>query len=102
MKTTGKYILNGHDPTPCDDLLDWGGWMEKGDRIVKQETVNGTWISTVFLGIDHQYGGGPPLLFETMTRRPDGTWDRQERCSTWEEAESQHAAMVQEVSSIRG
>lgn len=41
-------------------------------RIVKQETVarpNGfeAFVSTVWLGLDHNYGDqGPPLIFETM------------------------------------
>lgn len=30
------------------------------------ELPDGTWISTVWLGLNHQYGSGPPLIFETM------------------------------------
>jgi hypothetical protein len=26
----------------------------------------GKWVSTVWLGINHSYGGGPPIIFETM------------------------------------
>ena len=33
---------------------------------VAESTVNGMWISTVFLGLDHSHFGGPPILFETM------------------------------------
>ena len=42
-------------------------------------------VSTVFLGIDHQFGYGKPLLFETMIfgGKNDGY---QTRYSTWEEA----------------
>jgi hypothetical protein len=42
--------------------------------------------------MDHQFGDGAPLLFETMIF--GGIWDEkeyQERCSTWDEAEEMHA-----------
>jgi len=60
-------------------------------------------VSTVFLGIDHNWGGGPPLIFETMifnqgpeSERP---WheEYQERYSTWEQAEAGHARAVLEA-----
>lgn len=37
-------------------------------RQVKETMLpNGIWVSTVFLGLDHNMGrGGPPLIFETM------------------------------------
>lgn len=44
--------------------------LRKEDRVVKQEVVLfGRVVSTVFLGIDHSFGFGPPLLFETMVFR---------------------------------
>lgn len=46
-------------------------------------------VSTVFLGIDHNVFGGPPLLFETMIF--GGVHDEtQLRCSKWDEAEEMH------------
>lgn len=33
---------------------------------MKQEYVAEFWVSTVFLGLDHSYGKGPPILWETM------------------------------------
>src|SRR5262245_56271021 len=36
-------------------------------KILKQETFpDGRFLSTVWLGLDHNYSGGPPLIFETM------------------------------------
>lgn len=38
-------------------------------RIVQQTSCGPFgffWVSTVLLGLDHQYGDGPPLIFETM------------------------------------
>ena len=50
----------------------------------------------VFLGLDHQYGEGPPVLFETMVF--GGELDQEQvRYHTWEEAAAGHAAMVERV-----
>lgn len=46
-------------------------------------------VSTVFLGLDHNWGGGPPLLFETMIFT-DGEGGYCRRYSAWEEAEAGH------------
>lgn len=71
-----KYILDAHgDPVPCDDVIAWSIWFERASRdrsrIVahdKDESdPNGTiLVSTVFLGLDHQWGDGPPVLWETL------------------------------------
>jgi hypothetical protein len=35
--------------------------------------LDGRWVSTVWLGLDHSFGSGPPLIFETMVfRSKDG------------------------------
>jgi len=91
------YILEGHKAVPVD-LMTWAEWFEKnnGNRHVADETIEGVRISTVFLGLDHAYGGGPPMIFETMVF--DGPLDQeQDRCSTWEEAEATHAKMKERV-----
>ena len=91
-----KYILEGKIAVPTDDLIAWGRCFEGASRIVKQEDVGDAHVSTVFLGIDHRHRDGPPLLFETMVF--GGPLDgEQERCSTWEQAEAQHAATVERV-----
>jgi hypothetical protein len=96
----GRYILDGKVPVPCDDLLQWGRWLQTADRTVALTGIGDMQVSTVFLGLDHSFGYGPALLFETMifggryadSARPA---DYQERCSTWEEAEAQHAKAVE-------
>jgi hypothetical protein len=35
-------------------------------RRVAKDTVGDVEVSTVWLGLNHQYGDGPPLIFETM------------------------------------
>ena len=90
---TDKYILEGHDAKPCDDLLAWGQWMQEADRKVCRDQVGEYDVSTVFLGLDHNYGGnGPPLIFETMVFGDDEL--DVERYATWNEAERGHDAMV--------
>ena len=41
-------------------------WEMKDYQILKQEYVGDYWVSTVWLGLDHAFGEGPPLIFETM------------------------------------
>jgi hypothetical protein len=91
------YILDGKVPVPVD-MMTWAMWFEnhRQDRIVKQENVAQFWVSTVFLGLDHNWGDGPPLLFETMVfDRGDNAENRNldcwmERTSTWELALEAH------------
>ena len=84
------YILEGKTPVFEPNTLTAGRFFESIDNmIVARTTVDDVLVSTIFLGIDHNFGDGPPLLFETMIF--GGTEDSyQERCSTWEEAEEQH------------
>jgi hypothetical protein len=91
-----NYILDGHIPIPVH-LMTWGEWMQTHDRKVAYDEVGGYRISTVFLGMDHSFGGGPPLLFETMVF-PGESWGEVycERYSTWEQAEAGHAAALAE------
>jgi len=51
-------------------------------------------VSTVFLGLDHNWGDGPPLIFETMVFG-DTTHDQyQRRYSTESQALDGHAETV--------
>lgn len=89
------YILNGHEVVAVD-MNTWAKSFQIGDRHVRKTTIGNVDVSTVFLGIDHNWSNGPPLLFETMVF--GGSLDeKQERYSTWEEAEKGHAAMVERV-----
>jgi hypothetical protein len=67
IKTEGKYILKGNKPVPCYDLLEWAEWFEKADRHIGQFKYRGVFISTVFLGLDHNFlRSGDPILWESM------------------------------------
>jgi hypothetical protein len=91
---TGKYILEGKMPKLVEDVLEWGRWFETADRhVAKTVLPNGVKVSTVFLGLDHSFSGGQPILFETMIF--GGEHDQyQERYHTWEKAELGHKRAV--------
>lgn len=85
------YILDGKEIVPAS-LWEWARWYGSADRHVAQVQIGQYWVSTVFLGLDHNHWGeGAPLLFETMIFDLDGKTDHQTRCSTWKEAEAMHA-----------
>jgi hypothetical protein len=88
------YILKDRKPVACPDMVKWGRWMERADRHVGRTAVGPLDISTVFLGLDHNFFGGQPILFETMIFGFDGEDSYQTRCSTWDEAEAMHRAAV--------
>ena len=77
-------------------LMDWAASYEDAAyRVVQQTEVGGHFVSTVWLGLDHSFGGGAPLIFETMICAPSGEWlDYQERYSTKAEAEEGHKRAV--------
>lgn len=58
---------------------------------VDETVIGDVRVSTVFLGLNHRWGPGPPLLFETMLFSEKRDVDWQERCSTWDEALAMHA-----------
>lgn len=75
-------------------------------KIVSKTEVNDYEVSTVWLGIDHGFGKGAPLIFETMvfTRGSNGDVPYDEWCwrySTLEEAELAHESIVTALSEGR-
>ena len=98
-----KYKLEGHKPVLCGDLFEWTSWLEKADRQVAKTILKGPnnvdiLVSTVFLGLNHNYGEGKPILFETMVFGGAHDEDMKRYC-TWEEAEEGHKLMVDRVKS---
>lgn len=91
------YKLNENkEPVPVD-LFEWANVMN-GERHVGNDFIGDIHVSTVFLGLNHQYGDGPPLLFETMIFGGDHD-NYQERYCTWAEAEEGHKRAVALVNS---
>jgi hypothetical protein len=91
-----KYILNKNgESVPCDDLVVWAQWFEHANRMVKETYVGDLCVSTVFLGLDHNWDEGPPIFWETMVfdqKREEVDIDR---CAgNREQAEAMHELMV--------
>lgn len=90
-------ILNGKK-VQVVELDEWATWFENADRRVAKNKLNGgIEVSTVFLGINHAFGG-KPRWFETMVfgGEHDGYCERYE---TWDEAETGHKRIVEMVKS---
>lgn len=93
--TLHEYILDGHTAVPCDSPQYWA-WFESADRRVALDLIGPYRVSTVFLGIDHNFSDtGEPLLFETMVF--GGESEEQIRYSTWEQAEAGHREVVEKL-----
>jgi hypothetical protein len=95
--------------THTDSLIEyWKALAEQ--RRVKLDIIilkdeNEVKISTVFLGVDHAFGDGPPMLFETMifglpTDETEGEY--QDRCTTRDEALVMHDKAVEHAKKTLG
>ena len=86
---------------PILDILAWSKLFEDRNyqNVRKDILSNGRLISTVWLGLNHNYGDGPPLIFETMVflKKTKNELDCQ-RYSTEKEAIKGHEAMVKKWS----
>ena len=91
-----NYILKNDKPVLAKDIMEWAKWYETADRNIEKTKVGKVNISTVFLGTDHSFGDGPPLLYETMIF--GGELDQeQDRYTTKAEATIGHKRMVAKV-----
>jgi hypothetical protein len=94
------YILDGRTPVAVD-WLTWAEWFEKTERHVADDTIGASRVSTVFLGLDHNFHAtGPPVLFETLVFGGplNGEGDRY---ITYDQAEAGHTAMLVRVAEAR-
>jgi hypothetical protein len=68
---------------------------ENYKRILATQLSAGIWVSTVWMGLDHGFGRGPPIIFETMVfRHDDASGEEQYRYATEAEAREGHALAV--------
>lgn len=65
-------------------------------RQAQIEAATQVMVSTVFLGFDHGWGDGPPIVFETMIFHGPLS-DEQHRYADWDTAEAGHKATVERV-----
>ena len=110
------YILNEARQVVSATLEEWSDYYNTNDRhLCKTQVRDGAWVSTVFLGIDHGWGGGTPLVFESMAftcehekhiafgREVDGVGEEldQERYCTYDQALRGHERMVEKWAKAR-
>lgn len=87
---------------PEESAQDWARTLTQEKRRVAKDEVDGYLISTVFLGMDHRYGEGEPLLYETMVFGADGVGKEcfMERYSTRKDALEGHKSITEAVSKL--
>jgi hypothetical protein len=68
-------------------------------RVARTELGDGREVSTVFLGLDHNFlAHDIPIVFETLVL-PDGDGDRY---ATWDQAVAGHQAVVAKYREVEG
>lgn len=97
MSNVGLYFDRQGHPM---DLMQWAAKMEDLDyKVVAQHWVRGWMVSTVWIGIDHNFSpfGKVPIIFETMIFPPGdeaehGIWSDEycDRYPTEEAAQAGH------------
>lgn len=101
------YILDeNHQSVPCKDSMVFSGWMfgsgSMERRLVAKDRIGKAWISTVFLGIDHNHTDyGRPILFETLG--VSSFLDDDEICvryETWDEAVAGHKVVLAKIKQL--
>jgi hypothetical protein len=99
--THQHYILDrDRNPVPVD-LMTWARWFEKSNQRRVASTRLGTaHVSTVFLGLNHRYGPGAPVLYETMIFDKTRDHGYMERYETDEQARAGHRRAVDHVAQL--
>jgi len=94
------YDMNGKPMT----MMQWAqAFKDTAGRVLaRTDLPDAYWVSTVWLGFDHNFGDGPPLIFESMVFKED-THDEVacRRYATREEALAGHRALCQEWGELR-
>lgn len=104
-KWHGTYLLNEDKTIISCTFSEWSDQIEKMHETHTQHvcrtTINGKWISTVWIGLDYGsiFKNLIPLLFETMIfdDEKDEFMDYQCRYPTWNEAEKGHEEAIKWV-----
>ena len=90
-----KWILDEKKIAHPTTANEWGTWFQHANRTVAVDSIDDLYISTVFLGVNHQWHEyGKPLLFETMIFPDCHYCDRYE---TWDEAVEGHQRAIEWV-----
>lgn len=98
-----QYILRDGVPVHEPDIAKFSQWFQDhtDERILARDELTpdgGVTVSTVFLGFNHQFGRGNPILWETLVFATGMPFDGEmERYETREEALEGHKAMVNHI-----
>lgn len=84
---------------PITDLLAWAKLLENESyKRVAEDQIGPYWVSTVWLGLDHNHSiKGSPLIFETMVFGPGEDDIFCDRYSTEQEAAEGHVDVVNQL-----
>lgn len=95
------YTLDDQNrPVQEPEVLKWAQWCEHNDRRIAFDTISDVTISTVFLGIGHNFMNDSPILWETMVF--GGEFDQeQERYMCHEDALNGHNRWLHRVRGLR-
>jgi hypothetical protein len=100
------YALDGKSIVPTDET-GYLTWLMAGKeaRMIAETFIGDVRISTVFLGMDHAWLGGPPVLFESMIfahgdPRYGFVDGNHARYCTWDEAIAGHEEFTERVKRI--
>ncbi len=96
-----QYILDGDLALPCEDMDAAKAWQgsNQASKFIANDHIDGLWISTIFLVMNHEFDEArPPLIFETMVF-PEGVWTELycDRYSTYHQAQRGHQAVLERV-----
>jgi hypothetical protein len=101
------YVLDERTVVAEPNRDAWQAWLaaarERDEHVVAKTQVSASLeVSTVFMGIDHALGDGPPggapVVFETTVFQ-GGKPGRKQRYSTWDQALQGHQGMVASLQS---
>ncbi len=84
------------------DFMTWARWFEHSynERVISRTDVGPYTVSTVFLGLDHNFfGEGPAILFESIVFCGRRSTELQTRYATMGAAKKGHAYLVAEMRS---
>jgi hypothetical protein len=94
----GRYFNRRGEPISLDEWIA----LIQGDldyRLVRQTMIEEVQVSTVWLGLDHGWGEGMPVIFETMIfGAGDG---EQYRYATEDEAIAHHEQLVAQLRAVQ-
>lgn len=91
------YVLDDNgNAVKTDDIRAWDKATSSRQSVIGRTIVGTVTVSTVFLGMDHGWGEGPPVLWETMIF--GGKHDEfQERYTSRSDAIAGHLRAVKRV-----